>query len=302
MSMTTENIDDDTCLWGPTIEKIFIDIMVDEVNKGNMTSGQFSSKTSARILEDLQSKSKRKYVMKQVKQKFHRLRIRYREFSELSKQTGFGWSREKDTVIAPEEVWQNYIRAHPRAAQYQKKGCDHFRLLELIFSKSTATGLHHRSAASGPPNTNDEREMENDLDHVDIQDIDDNDSASCICSRLVDDIFKRSAKNSATTSVERVKRQRSQQMSDAIVAWTEVAKVRAEATLAKAEKYKSKSEVGGSQKDEFSLTKCMQILEGIEGVDDDIYMKAVEKFKDSDWREIFINMSTARKRAWLDRL
>ncbi|XP_062104208.1 uncharacterized protein LOC133815377 [Humulus lupulus] len=84
-------------------------------------------------------------------------------------------------------------------------------------------------------------------------------------------------------------------MSGEIVTWTEVAK----ATLAKAEKYKSTTKGGGSQKDEFSLTKCMQILEGMEEVNDDAYMKAIEKFKDPDWREIFINMSIIRKRAWI---
>ena len=31
-------------------------------------------------------------------------------------------------------------------------------------------------------------------------------------------------------------------------------------------------------------------------------MKAVEKFKDPDWREIFVNMSMDRKKAWLARL
>ncbi|XP_062085640.1 L10-interacting MYB domain-containing protein-like [Humulus lupulus] len=260
---------DDACLWGPTVEKIFIDNLVDEVNKGNMASGQFGSKTWAKILE-LQIKSKRKYLIKQIKQKFNRLRTKYREFAELLKQTRFGWDHETNTVVASEEIWQNYLR-------------------------------FHRSAASGLPNTDDEREMENEFDRIDAHDIDENDSTSC--SRLVDDVFKRSTKNSTTTSTERrAKRQRSQQMSDAIVAWTEVAKVRAEATLAKAKKYKSTTEGGGSQNHEFSLTNCMQILEGMEEVSDDAYMKAVEKFKDPDWREIFINMSTIRKRAWLDRL
>ncbi|PON79857.1 hypothetical protein TorRG33x02_234760 [Trema orientale] len=92
-------------------------------------------------------------------------------------------------------------------------------------------------------------------------------------------------------------------MADALLAWIEAAKVKTDACLAKVEKYKkSPSAEGTSQKKEFSLTKCVQIIEGMEGIDDDVYMKAAEKFMDSDWREIFVNMSTLRKRAWLDRL
>ncbi|PON62773.1 hypothetical protein PanWU01x14_136850, partial [Parasponia andersonii] len=124
---------------------------------------------------------------------------------------------------------------------------------------------------------------------------------SCIGARLVDEVFSHSSKHSETYSAERrSKKNRSQQMTDA---WTEVVKVKTDACLAEAKKYKkSPSTVGNSQKEEFSLTKCVQIIEGMEGIDDDVYMKAVEKFKDSDWREIFVNMSTLRKRVWLDRL
>ncbi|PON69755.1 hypothetical protein PanWU01x14_085390 [Parasponia andersonii] len=92
-------------------------------------------------------------------------------------------------------------------------------------------------------------------------------------------------------------------MTNALLAWTEAAKVKTNACLAKAKKYKkSPSEEGNSQKEEFFLTKCVQIIEGREEIDNDVYMKAVEKFKDSDWRELFVNMSTLKKRAGLDRL
>ncbi|KAM6553770.1 hypothetical protein CsatB_014532 [Cannabis sativa] len=298
--MASESVEiDDACLWGSTIEKIFIDIMVDEVNKGNMKNGQFSSNLWKKILEDLQCKSKRNYSMKQVKQKFNRLRTKYREFNELRKHTGFGWDGPTQTVVAPDEIWENYLRAHPKAAIYRKKGCDHYVLLELIFSKSTASGKFHRSAALGPPNTDDEKEIENDSERIGLNDIDD--SASFMGTRLVDEVFRSEAKTSVTSTERKAKRQRSEQMSAAIAAWTEVAKVRVETTLAKAEKNKNAIE-GGSGNDEFSVTKCMQVLEGIDGVSDDVYMKAVEKLQNSVWRETFINMSTLRRRAWLDRL
>ena len=42
--------------------------------------------------------------MKQVKQKFNRFRIKHHEFSELLKQTRFGWDLETNTVNAIEET------------------------------------------------------------------------------------------------------------------------------------------------------------------------------------------------------
>ena len=41
----------------------------------------------------------------------------------------------------------------------------------------------------------------------------------------------------------------------------------------------------------------------MEAVNDEIFMKAIEKFKqDPDDREIFVNMSLARRMVWLGRL
>ncbi|PON34564.1 hypothetical protein PanWU01x14_343500 [Parasponia andersonii] len=84
--------------------------------------------------------------------------------------------------------------------------------------------------------------------------------------------------------------------------WIEATKVKTDACLANTEIYKSPSADGNRQKNEFSLTECVQIIEVLDGIDGDVYMKAVEKFKDLDWKEIFVNVSTLRKSAWLDRL
>ena len=53
---------------------------------------------------------------------------------------------------------------------------------------------------------------------------------------------------------------------------------------------------------DFSFAKCVCLLEDIKQVDDDTYMKTMEKINDWDWREIFINMSIDRNKAWLARL
>ncbi|KAK2383129.1 L10-interacting MYB domain-containing protein [Trifolium repens] len=48
--------------------------------------------------------------------------------------------RNKHTVTANEEVWRNYLQVHDKTAQFQKKGCDHYKLLEIIFNKNNASG------------------------------------------------------------------------------------------------------------------------------------------------------------------
>ncbi|RVW46117.1 hypothetical protein CK203_076234 [Vitis vinifera] len=113
--MTIEIIDvEDAGIWRGNIEKIFIDIMVNEVNKGDMDSSTFSTNTWRRILlEDV----------------------------------------ETNTVHALEETWQNYIRAHPNAKRFRSKGCLNYNLLGLIFNPSTTIGALHYSSTQDPLNT-----------------------------------------------------------------------------------------------------------------------------------------------------
>ena len=76
--MTTEiaNVED-AGTWRGNIEKIIIDIMVNEVNKGNMDSGTFSTNTWRRILLKVNSQGKFFFNLKQLKQKFNKLCAMY---------------------------------------------------------------------------------------------------------------------------------------------------------------------------------------------------------------------------------
>ncbi|RVW21160.1 hypothetical protein CK203_110649 [Vitis vinifera] len=158
--MTTEITDvEDARTWRGNIEKIFIDIMVNEVNKGNMDSDTFSTNTWRRILLEVKSQGKINFNLKQLKQKFNRLRAMHREFSDLLKHTRFGWDVETNT-------------AHRNAKIFRLKGCPNYSLLGLIFNPSTAIGALHYSSTQDSPNTNDKDEMDDNLEyggvHVDV--------------------------------------------------------------------------------------------------------------------------------------
>ncbi|KAL5723758.1 hypothetical protein ACHQM5_007114 [Ranunculus cassubicifolius] len=52
----------------------------------------------------------------------------------------------------------------------------------------------------------------------------------------------------------------------------------------------------------YTIEDCMDVLEMIEGISDESYNNVLEKFKDEDWRKMFIKMSAPRRKMWLDRL
>ena len=110
--MQGNNSIDEDSLWTPQLEKLFIDIMLKKINKGNMADGQFSSDALKKMLAALNELGKRSFTMAQFKGKFNRMRLLHHEFSTLISQTSFGWDAETNTVHALEESWQNYCRVN----------------------------------------------------------------------------------------------------------------------------------------------------------------------------------------------
>ena len=72
--MAQETQDADDKMWSPHIEQIFIDIMVDEQQKGNMEHSVFKAKTWLSITKTLNEQTRKSFLPKQVKDKYNRLR------------------------------------------------------------------------------------------------------------------------------------------------------------------------------------------------------------------------------------
>ncbi|RVX19112.1 hypothetical protein CK203_008567 [Vitis vinifera] len=53
----------------------------------------------------------------------------------------------------------------PKCKKIPLKECPKYNLLGLIFNPSTATGVLHYSSTQDPPNTNDEDEVDDNLEH-----------------------------------------------------------------------------------------------------------------------------------------
>ena len=85
---------------------------------------------------------------------------------------------------------------------------------------------------------------------------------------------------------------------------TKTSQFRTRALLARAQRYKSgtSSEATSTCTNHFSITKYMTTLQTIDLLDNDKYLKAIDKFTTPKWKEIFMNMPVERKKAWLDRL
>ncbi|XP_058730952.1 uncharacterized protein LOC131602780 isoform X2 [Vicia villosa] len=273
------NIDNsDSTLWPDSVTKAFIKIMVDEVTKGNMSNGMFHTRTWTSMTTLLNSITNCSYKMEQLKEKMHSLRAMFHEFYSLLQNTEFKWNVETNTVIASDNDWQNYLKTHDRASQFLNKGCDHYKLLEMIFNKNNEAEVLHASTQDRP-NADKENEFDNqnfntgsanDNSYNDIEEVE------CIKCRGK----QRSQVQEHTSRKESA----SNQKENALACGKNVEITSSHVTI------------------DCSLTKCVVALEEIKDISDETFGKTLEKFKDPDWREMFMAMSNDRKRGWLFRL
>ncbi|XP_058079435.1 uncharacterized protein At2g29880-like [Magnolia sinica] len=56
--------------------------------------------------------------------------------------SGFGWDCERMVVTAPDEVWEEYLKSHPRAERLQGKRIERMDDLSVIVKSDQATGRY----------------------------------------------------------------------------------------------------------------------------------------------------------------
>ena len=106
MAQETQDVDEKK--WPPHIEHLFIDLMVDEQQKGNMEHGVFKPKAWLSITKTLNEQTGKSFTPKQVKSIIG-LGKKQRKWGQLLRHTGLGWDETTQTVTASDEVWANVI-------------------------------------------------------------------------------------------------------------------------------------------------------------------------------------------------
>ncbi|GAV83825.1 hypothetical protein CFOL_v3_27270 [Cephalotus follicularis] len=85
-------------------------------------------------------------------------------------------------------------------------------------------------------------------------------------------------------------------MGEALMAWTEASKARTEAYKRKVRE----RSVEVSNGNEFTIEKCIDALNTLGDIDNNLYVTALTSFKDGDNREIFMRIDDDKKIAWLN--
>ncbi|CAN1237177.1 L10-interacting MYB domain-containing protein [Linum grandiflorum] len=107
-------------VWPEIVELFLIDLMVEEVKKGNRTTTTFSKSGWSNIRKSLNEKfTTKEYADDQLKNKYNQFRQRHRMFKGLINETGMGYTRETGKLEAPDEIWDKKKKIPCRTSKLQ---------------------------------------------------------------------------------------------------------------------------------------------------------------------------------------
>ena len=132
--------------WTDDRKKLFISALLAETAKGTFVDSGFKSDGWNRIMIDYTKKSGCSYTKQQLQSQFASFKAKYRVFTDIKNQSGFGWDDVAKIPTAPPEVWKRYIDAHPKAAEFKDKTLIGYDDLEKLFTGKVATGQFARAS------------------------------------------------------------------------------------------------------------------------------------------------------------
>ncbi|KAG8371302.1 hypothetical protein BUALT_Bualt13G0073600 [Buddleja alternifolia] len=275
----------DPAYWPDSREKILIELMVKQVRRGNKPSTTFTREGWENIEKELYEKTNIKYSLLQLRTKFYQLRFRYQDFRELLKEPGFTWDPILQKVTASDAVWETHRKANKNMKRFQRTGCPMFNEMRFIYDENCKANFQTANCSL-------------DVETVKVEDgPNDDTTTNCKDYPTVDVGFSQQRSPPPTSHIQEKKKAR--MTVEGSFEKTEVTHEKRMNESGDMNATLEKNVEGSFQYDGFSITNCVKCLEAIEGVDSISYLKAINLFKDADWREMFMAMSARRRVYWL---
>ncbi|XP_027361770.1 L10-interacting MYB domain-containing protein-like [Abrus precatorius] len=277
--LETQQQEQSRARWTMSLTKILVELMVDQVHKGNKHNNLFNKKAWKYICDEFYNKTGLKWDKEQLKNRYSVLRRQYATVKSILDQSEFGWDEATGSITANDEIWAEYIKKHPDAETVKTGGCPIFKELCTIFSEPATNGKHEYLAASEgedtsripcpePLSTHHEESSSGSQDNEDAND-----------PQTVQPTTP------TATSRKRGRKGIDDAIAEAIFEMASASKMRAAAIEQHSARY--------------SIAECIRDLDLMQGVDQQLYFAALDLFNKPNAREIFLSLKKDKRLTWL---
>ncbi|XP_058098708.1 L10-interacting MYB domain-containing protein-like isoform X2 [Magnolia sinica] len=134
-------------LWSPIMDRCLAEQLVEQVRLGGKVEHGFMPQAWKEVVAMLNERLCMYLTAQHCKNRLKTWRKQYTHVRNLLDQNGFRWDDGLKCVIAEEQVWDNYCKAHPNAAAYRYKPIQLFNEMALIFGNDQTDKIRSRARA-----------------------------------------------------------------------------------------------------------------------------------------------------------
>ncbi|KDP24000.1 hypothetical protein JCGZ_25388 [Jatropha curcas] len=292
--------------WTTGLTKIFADLLVDQVQKGNkLNNNSFNKKAWTVMCDEFYQKTGLRWDKEQLKNRYSVMKRQHSIVKSLINQREFCLDASTGNVIASNEAWNEYIKAHPDAEPIRVSGCPIFKQLGVIFSDALNNENHEESAEQEeefPSSVPFERPFSTirEVEPLNTIQEDEESSESEDEDDVADDQEKYQPSTRSTTvvhststaldSANAANRKRGRKGIDDAIAG-------AISHMAAASRLRTAAIRQISER--YSVADCIKELDAMQGVEEGIYFAALDLFDNPNAREIFLSLKGDKRMIWL---
>ncbi|KAI5392810.1 hypothetical protein KIW84_060102 [Lathyrus oleraceus] len=280
--------------WTASLDRIFADLVVKQIQLGNRQNDVFDKKTWNHIRDEFNKQTDLNFNNNQLRKHLDVLRTRFNNLKPTNDQNN-GFVID-DPLYVGFDQWEDIgvSKTQPRNETVKGKDCPIYEQLCAIFIDSPADGKYAQSShyeeldktagfdAAGLTSC-----PENGVSHYENQ------SSSKSIPRNISNVEKvtknsldRKRKRPNETQTTSLDQDACNAMAEALLQMVSVSRLRAV--------------VSSAIDDKFSITNCIRALDEIQGIDQHLYFSALDLFEDPSLRETFISLKSVKIRlAWL---
>ncbi|KAF9507902.1 hypothetical protein BS47DRAFT_1320981 [Hydnum rufescens UP504] len=128
--------------WTEADDTRMLQVFLAEKSEGNQSESRWKAGVYKHVADELNLKVSGGGLKDpaSVRNRFSRLKDTYKTIAALREVSGFTWDPEHGCVGVNNNIWQKYVKAHPKAAPFRLKGWPHYDDMDTLCRAVIACG------------------------------------------------------------------------------------------------------------------------------------------------------------------
>lgn len=96
--------------WTPVMDQYLIELMLDQIGRGNKNGNAFSKQAWVDILALFNARFSGQYGKRVLRHRYKKLSKYYKDMEVILREDGFSWDEDRHMIAADAAVWDAYIK------------------------------------------------------------------------------------------------------------------------------------------------------------------------------------------------